>query len=122
MPIKFLDTFEELEHWQPFAYSTSAPDYPGSPAYSISTFTSLCKLSIAMSDILSSIYTERSFDRSSSDLASMLNKLQLRLDRWRDSLPSHIQFDLAKPQNKTLPPPQGFSLQYVFLDATGRRF
>ena len=110
VPIKFLDTYEELENWQPFAYSTSASDYPGSPAYSTSTFTFLCKLSITMSDILSCIYTERSFDQSPAELASMLDKLQLKLNQWHDSLPCHLQFDLAKSQSATFPPPHVFSL------------
>ncbi|KAI4622321.1 hypothetical protein J4E83_005063 [Alternaria metachromatica] len=63
VPTKFLDTYEELEHWTPFSYSTQ-PDavYLGSPAYSISTFRHLCQLSVILSDILSTIYTERSFD------------------------------------------------------------
>ncbi|KAF7548541.1 hypothetical protein G7Z17_g6992 [Cylindrodendrum hubeiense] len=111
VPIRFLDTYEELEHWRPFAYSTSAPDYPGSPAYSTSTFTFLCKLSITMSDILSCIYTERSFDQSPAELASMLDKLQLKLDKWHGSLPSHLQFDPAKSHTATFPPPHVFSLQ-----------
>lgn len=113
VPIRFLDTYEELEHWQPFAYSTAAgPDYPGSPAYSTSTFTLLCKLSIAMSDILSCIYTERSFDQSPADLACMLDKLQVKLDKWRESIPGHLQFDPAnKLQISRLPPPHVFSLQ-----------
>ncbi|KAH8656929.1 fungal-specific transcription factor domain-containing protein [Ilyonectria robusta] len=110
VPIKFLDTYEELEHWQPFAYSTSAPDYPGSPAHSTSTFTFLCKLSITMSDILSCIYTERSFDQSPAELASMLDKLQLKLNKWHDSLPGHLQFDPSKSQSAAFPPPHIFSL------------
>ncbi|CRK31805.1 hypothetical protein BN1708_016016, partial [Verticillium longisporum] len=57
VPIKFLDTYEEFEHWRPFAYSSQSNDCPGSPAYSASTFTSLCRLSVAMSDILGCIYT-----------------------------------------------------------------
>lgn len=111
VPIKFLDSFEELEHWQPFAYSTSATDYPGSPAYSISTFTFLCKLSITMSDILGCIYTERSSDQSPTELAGMLEKLQLKLDKWQTSLPTHLQFDPAKSNSGTFPPPHVFSLQ-----------
>ncbi|KAH7133822.1 fungal-specific transcription factor domain-containing protein [Dactylonectria macrodidyma] len=113
VPIKFLDTYEELEHWRPFAYSTSAPDHPGSPAYSTSTFTSLCKLSITMSDILSCIYTERSFDQSPADLGSMLDRLQLKLDKWHGSLPVHLQFDPAKSQNAAFPPPHVFSLHAI---------
>ncbi|KAI9376519.1 PrpF protein-domain-containing protein [Aspergillus egyptiacus] len=102
VPIKFLDTYEELEHWQPFAYSTSAPNYPGMPAYSTSTFTFLCKLSLIMSDILSCIYTERSFDQSPTALASNLDQLQLRLDQWQASLPEHLRLDLTNTQNLTV--------------------
>lgn len=113
VPIKFLDTYEELEHWQPFAYSTSAPDYPGMPAYSISTFTYLCKLSLTMSDILSCIYTERSSNQSPAELASMLDELQLRLDQWQVGLPEHLRFDPGKAHSVAFPPPHVSSLQYV---------
>jgi len=111
VPIKFLDTYEELEHWQPIAYSISAPDYRGMPAYSTSTFTFLCKLSLTMSDILSSIYTERSSNQSPSELASMLNELQLKLDQWQESLPKHLQFDPGKAHSLAFPPPHVSSLQ-----------
>lgn len=111
VPIKFLDSYEELEHWQPFAYSTPAPGYLGSPAYSTSTFACLCKLALVMSDILSSIYTERSHDQSPAELSSMLDKLQLKLDSWRDALPPHLRFDPAKYESPTFPPPHVFSLQ-----------
>ncbi|KAL3492168.1 PrpF protein-domain-containing protein [Aspergillus germanicus] len=114
VPIKFLDTYEELEHWQPFAYSTCAPDYPGTPAYSMSTFTFLCKLSLIMSDILSCIYTERSIDQSPPELASMLERLQLRLNQWQASLPDHLRFDPGKAQGSAFPPPHVSSLHAMF--------
>ncbi|KAB8261309.1 PrpF protein-domain-containing protein [Aspergillus pseudonomiae] len=110
VPIKFLDTYEELEHWQPFAYTTSAPDYPGMPAYSISTFTCLCKLSLIMSDILSCIYTERSSNQRPAELASMLDELQLRLDQWKATLPEHLRFDPGKARSVAFPPPHVSSL------------
>ncbi|KAJ4176332.1 hypothetical protein NW767_015487 [Fusarium falciforme] len=109
VPTKFLDTYEELEFWKPFAYSTpTTGDYPGSPAYSVSTFTSLCKLSIAMSDILSCIYTERTTAQSPAELSSMLEKLQLKLNEWQTSLPDHLQADTA---SVVVPPPHVLSLQ-----------
>lgn len=111
VPIKFLDTYEELENWKPFAYSTSSPDYPGMPAYSTSTFTCLCKLSVTMSDILSSIYTERSSNQSPIQLAKMLGELQLKLDQWQADLPEHLQFDPGKVPTAALPPPHVSSLQ-----------
>lgn len=109
VPIKFLDSYEEFEHWKPFAYNTQKPDYPGSPAYSVSTFTSLCRLSVAMSDILSSIYTERAFDQSPAQLSTMLENLDSKLTAWRDGLPGHLVFDPTKSTHA--PPPHVLSLQ-----------
>lgn len=111
VPIKFLDTYSELEFWQPFAYSTTTTDYPGSPAYSISTFTSLCKLSIILSDILSCIYTERTSDQTPAELSKMLDKLQRKLCEWQSSLPPHLQPDAAQTQSLNVPPPHVLSLQ-----------
>lgn len=110
VPIKFLDTYEELENWIPFAYSTQSRIYPGSPAYSVSTFKTLCTLSVVMSDVLSTIYAERSFEQSPMALADMLEKLQARLESWRQSLPDHLNLDAANP-GSTIPPPHVLSLQ-----------
>lgn len=109
VPIKFLDTFEEFENWKPFAYSTDATSYPGSPAYSVSTFTYLCRLSVVMSDILSCIYTERAFDKSAAEVSNMLETLSSKLATWKDALPTHLVFD---PRSDNLvPPPHVLSLQ-----------
>ncbi|KAK3187356.1 hypothetical protein K4F52_003988 [Lecanicillium sp. MT-2017a] len=110
VPIKFLDVYEELEHWTPFAYSESRSDFEASPAYSTSTFASLCKLSLVMSDILSSIYTERSSDQSPSKLAGERTNLHKKLRDWDDSLPAHLHIDGAKLRSRQFPPPHVFSL------------
>lgn len=109
VPIKFLDTYEELEPWLPFAYSTQSDSYSGSPAYSVSAFTALCRLSIVMSDILSSIYTERSFDQSSEDLLKVQEQLHAKLITWRNALPAHLVYDPTK-RDASIPPPQVLSL------------
>ena len=61
--IQFMDHYEELEHWKPFAYSETQK-YPGSPAYSVSTLTQLCKLSLIMNRILNKVYGERNSKRT----------------------------------------------------------
>ncbi|KAH6845866.1 fungal-specific transcription factor domain-containing protein [Chaetomium sp. MPI-CAGE-AT-0009] len=125
VPVKFLDTYEELEHWVPFAYSTQPEAYGGSPAYSVSTFTALCKLSVIMSDILSSIYTERSFDQPAEDLVQTQDQLHAKLITWRDSLPAHLVFGPGSRQTADIPPPQVLSLHamyYVFLILLHRPF
>ncbi|KAI6777910.1 uncharacterized protein J7T54_008560 [Emericellopsis cladophorae] len=96
----------ELEHWQPFGYSSSTTHYPGSPAYSNSTFAGLCRISLIMSEILNSIYMERSSDQTPRELSTMLEVLQLRLDNWRRELPSHLQLDPGRQsQGWSIPRP-----------------
>ncbi|KAK7977046.1 hypothetical protein PG988_004536 [Apiospora saccharicola] len=112
VPIKFLDTYEEFQNWQPFAYSVQTTQYPGSPAYSVSTFTSLCRLSVVMSDILSCIYTERTFDRNASDLCTVLESLNSKLAAWKDALPEHLNFDPVK--STQIPPPHVLSLHAMY--------
>jgi len=109
VPIKFLDTYEEFENWRPFAYSVHSTHYPGSPAYSVSTFTALCRLSVVMSDILSCIYAERAFDQSSAQLSTVLESLNTKLAAWKNSLPAHLNFDPNK--STQIPPPHRLSLQ-----------
>ncbi|KAF5486622.1 putative transcriptional regulatory protein [Colletotrichum siamense] len=112
VPIKFLDTFEEFENWAPFAYSAQNNSYPGSPAYSVSTFTHLCRLSVVMSDILSCIYTERAFDKSPQELSTMLENLSSKLAAWKDALPTHLIFD--PKSNTKVPPPHVLSLHAMY--------
>lgn len=111
VPIKFLDTYEELEHWAPFAYTAQIDSYPGSPAFSVSTFRQLCLLSVILGEILSSIYTERSSNTSPGDLSSRLQDIHQKLTAWRDNLPDHLRFTPAK--TTFTPPPHVMSLQYV---------
>ena len=110
VPIKFQDTYEELEHWTPFAYSTqSSTPYGGSPAYSISTFRCLCQLSVILGDILSIFFTERTFDSSPGELSSKLESIHLKLTTWRKQLPEHLAVDVKKAP--VTPPPHVLSLQ-----------
>lgn len=110
VPISFLDKFEENEDWTPFAYgSESRTDGISGPAYSVSTFTALCKLACIMNSILNNIYAERIFDRSSSDLSKMLDDLHSKMESWDQSLAPHLQFDPSR-QGPVSPPPHVLSL------------
>ncbi|KAJ6214677.1 nitrate assimilation regulatory protein nirA [Bipolaris maydis] len=113
VPIKFQDTYEELEHWTPFAYSTQSDStYLGSPAYSVSTFRHLCQLSVILSDILSTIYTERSSDSSPAELSSRLESIHSKLTTWRQNLPEHLAIDAHKVS--VTPPPHVLSLHALY--------
>jgi len=109
VPIKFLDTYEELEHWAPFAYTAQTDSYSGSPAFSVSTFRQLCLLSVILGDILTSIYTERSTKTSPADLSTKLQSIHEKLTAWRKDLPDHLVFNAAKAT--FIPPPHVVSLQ-----------
>ncbi|KAH8423209.1 uncharacterized protein LDX57_000963 [Aspergillus melleus] len=109
--LSFLDQFEELEHWQPFAYS-DVRSYCGSPAYSVSTFTELCKLSLILNGILNAVYSERSSNVSPQELIASLMSLDAQLQSWQHALPAHLQFssDSAQPP----PPPHVLSLLALY--------
>lgn len=110
VPISFLDTYEEYEHWMPFAYDRTVQEtYPGSPAYSVSTFTGLCQLSVIMNGILNNIYAEATFDKSPDELSELQNTLDLRLRSWHEQLPSQLRLDPSKPPS-VIPPPNVLSL------------
>lgn len=109
VPLTFLDTYEEFEHWVPFAYVDSAPSYPGSPAYSVSTFTELCKLSVIMNKILNTMYSEEGRKRPSLELVGEQRSLHTEIRTWRHALPNHLDFDLLA-SNSPAPPPHVLSL------------
>lgn len=107
----FLDHYEELENWQPFAYS-DVQSYPGSPAYSVSTFAELCKLSRILNGILNKVYSERSSDRAAQDLMVTLESLDSQLQSWYDVLPGHLHFTGGASQ--LTPPPHVLSLLALY--------
>ncbi|RMZ03947.1 hypothetical protein D0864_02851 [Hortaea werneckii] len=110
VPIAFNDTYEELEHWLPFAY-TSTPSYTGSPAYSVSTFTELCKLCIILNSVLDKVYREKASDEQPSRLVDDLHSLESELETWSNNLPPHLVFNAQHSEpTSTTPPPHVLSL------------
>ncbi|KAI7608932.1 hypothetical protein KC343_g12511 [Hortaea werneckii] len=110
VPIAFNDTYEELEHWLPFAY-TSTPSYTGSPAYSVSTFTELCKLCIILNSVLDKVYREKASDEQPSRLVEDLHSLESELETWSNNLPPHLVFNAQQSEpTSTTPPPHVLSL------------
>lgn len=104
----FLDQYEEKELWQPFDL-TGPRHYPQTPAYSVSTFTNLCKLCIVMNEILNQIYTGRSQDLGEDTLIKYIRALHTRLEEWYHSLEGHLNFD-ASNSAQIVPPPSVLSL------------
>lgn len=114
VPIKFMDTYEELEAWHPFAYA-SGPSYPGSPSYSVSTFGQLCKLCMILQQILDRTYCEREQKRNTQDLVQDLEYVEKQLQDWMAELPEHLRIDTnSDSATQQLPPPHVFSLQCMW--------
>ena len=108
VPLDFLDQYEERELWQPLEGSGSR-HYPQTPAYSVSTFTSLCKLCIIMNEVLNTIYTKRSQEHGLESLAAHIKPLQAKLTQWFDGLEDHLRFNAFDPV-QVVPPPSVLSL------------
>ncbi|KAE8154425.1 fungal-specific transcription factor domain-containing protein [Aspergillus avenaceus] len=111
VPLTFLDRYEELEHWTPFAYPGNPNlQYPGSPAYSVSTFTELCGLSVILNGILNKVYSEKSPKRAPDEMVSNLTTLHSDLKKWHDGLPLHLKFE----SSQDTPPPHVLSLLALY--------
>lgn len=111
VPVEFLDLYEENEQWKPFAYTRDTPDeYNGAPAYSVSTFTALCRLSIIMNSILNQLYAERIMECSPADLSKILNDSHASLEIWWQELPIHLHFGTPE-SSPSIPPPHVLSLK-----------
>lgn len=110
VPIKFLDEYEELEHWQPFAYA-SPSEHNGSPCYNVSTFSELCKLSIILNQVVNTMYGERRKSRSLSHRTKDLESLDKALLDWKADLPVHLKNALACGPETPVPPPHALSLR-----------
>ena len=113
VPITFMDEYEELEHWTPFAYNRTA-EYKGSPSYSVSTFSQVCKLCIVLNRVLNQVYNVKGGTEHSAVLLQDLGSLEADLTLWSQSLPHHLQVTLGPGMSATIaPPPHVLSLAYV---------
>lgn len=110
VPLKLLDTFEELEEWTPFidpASSVKLPAYAPQPAYAVSTFLSLVKL-FQISTRITELYGVQSMRRDRNYIQAEKLSIEVALRDWRNSLPEHLRFD---PDTDETPPPHQITPQ-----------
>ncbi|KAL4989607.1 fungal-specific transcription factor domain-containing protein [Aspergillus falconensis] len=97
VPQEFLDTFEELEPWQPYSDGESrngTGDALASsalpPTYSVSVFQQLCLLSQIMAQIIDRVYFVGS---NTSKTLHEIRPLDDALSAWYRDLPAHLTYE-----------------------------
>ncbi|KAL4908486.1 fungal-specific transcription factor domain-containing protein [Aspergillus multicolor] len=93
VPQEFLDTFEELEPWQPYDDEETSSDFTPSlqpPAHSVSVFKQLCLLSHIMAQIIDKVY---SISITPADNVHEVHSLDEALISWYRELPAHLIYE-----------------------------
>ncbi|KAI5449640.1 hypothetical protein NCC49_004191 [Naganishia albida] len=111
---EFLDLYEELEEWQPYAFP-GAQTTITTTAYSVSTFQALCRLSIIIEHIIGEIYTGTT-RRTKQARRTKRDELDRELRSWKQSLPPHLCFNPREPVH--IPTPMIFSLHALYHTST----
>jgi hypothetical protein len=90
----FLDTFEELEPWEPYDHSMPPGLRPMSSilpsAYSVTVFQHLCQLSQIMTKIIDKVY---GVGATVSSTRHEIRPLDDTLTGWCSSLPHHLTYE-----------------------------
>ncbi|EPE10138.1 nitrogen assimilation transcription factor nira [Ophiostoma piceae UAMH 11346] len=106
----FLDTFEELEPWAPYADPKSQSDatslaasggqWTNAVTHSVSVFQQLCQLAIIMTNIINKIYfaTDRAARKKT---ARALREIDDALIRWYHELPPQIVYEPWSTNKRT---------------------
>ncbi|KAJ0423484.1 fungal-specific transcription factor domain-containing protein [Aspergillus carlsbadensis] len=91
---EFLDTFEELEPWEPYDHSMPPGLRSMSStlplAYSVTVFQQLCRLSQIMTDIIDKVYC---VGATVSSTRHEISPLDNTLTAWYSSLPHHLTYE-----------------------------
>lgn len=111
VPICFIDTFEELEKWEPHrdpkTPANHPPAYAPQPAYGVSTFSQLARL-FQISTRIIKLYGIDAIRSETEDIQQELAEIDEKLQNWTECLPNHLRFD---PEGPSIPPPHQILLQ-----------
>jgi hypothetical protein len=115
---EFLDMYEEMEPFYPSTLVTgcSSSGLDGNmagaiPRHSVSTFQQLCLLSKIMTTIINRFYVVgATFSNAQIDL----HKIEQALQRWRDKLPSELDFQPWLSTSATIQTPNIMVLHNVY--------
>ena len=98
VPALFSDDYEELESFNSLTFAVT-PQQLNTPTRSISTTSELCRLSVIAESIVATLYTDSTREKDTQDLMEAYNLVVVDLERWRNSLPEHLDLrwqDMSK--------------------------
>lgn len=111
VPLQLLDTFEEMELWEPYVDQYSLPLAPPAfepqPARVLSTFVALARL-LQISSRITDLYGIQSIKLSNETLLDRGCSIEWELENWRNRLPVHLRLD---PDGTYTPPPHQITPQ-----------
>ncbi|MAD84314.1 MAG: hypothetical protein CL912_15225 [Deltaproteobacteria bacterium] len=105
VPLQLLDTFEELEEWEPYQDSFDPAGlesaYEPQPAYAISSFNACVSL-MQIGERVSELYGICTVGYKTEVVLEKKTTIESQLENWTAMLPDHLFFD---PQSPKIPPP-----------------
>lgn len=112
VPMRLLDTFEELEDWHPYVDPADSnvagtPPYTPQPSHAVSTFGFMIKL-MQTGALISELYGIQTVQCDTGLILEKKNIVEIQLEKWTNSLPDHLRFD---PDGPRIPPPHQITPQ-----------
>lgn len=109
VPLQLLDTFEELEEWEPYidpeSPGSAPPPYGAQPAHAVSTYSSLVRL-LQISTRINDLYGIQCMKYGAECLQTKKESIEKELAKWQNALPAHLRFDPDDMLTITPPPHQ----------------
>jgi hypothetical protein len=110
VPLQLLDTFEELEDWEPYIdsneFSSRPPQYDPQPVYAMSSFTACVRL-VQIGALVSDLYGISTVSYDTNVVLKQKAAIEHQLGLWVTTLPDHLVFD---PEGAQIPPPHQITL------------
>ena len=109
VPLQLLDTFEELEEWEPYidpeSPASAPPPYGAQPAHAVSTYSSLVRL-LQISTRINDLYGIQCMKYGAECLQTKKESIEKELEKWQNALPAHLRFNPDDMMTITPPPHQ----------------
>lgn len=106
VPLMLLDTFEELNEWEPYRDPTepasTSKDYVSQSAYAVSSFISLVKL-MRIGAQVTRLYGIETVGQTTETIMREKHSIESQLTHWLDTISEELVFNPG--DNNAIPPP-----------------